>query len=103
MKSIELLNHFKRVGTWVNWEKTVDQFLYGDPETEVTGIAVSWMPTLANLEKALKEECNLFITHEALFAAKIDKEGNIIESPIIKDPHARWIAGKRKLGIDDKN
>ncbi|MBY8984569.1 MAG: Nif3-like dinuclear metal center hexameric protein [Candidatus Lokiarchaeota archaeon] len=101
MKSLELLNHFKRIGKWVNWEKTVDQFLYGDPESEVKGIAVSWMPTLNNLEKALKEGCNLFVTHEALFAAKIDEDGNIIDGPIIKDPHARWIAGKRKLVPDD--
>ncbi len=101
MKSIELLNHFRRVGKWVNWERTFDQFLYGEPETEVKGIAVSWMPTLTNLKKALKEGCNVFITHEALFAAKIDDEGNIIESPIIKDRHARWVTGKRKLDADD--
>lgn len=101
MKSLEVLNLFKEVGTWVNWEKTVDQFLFGDPETEVKGIAVSWMPTLANLKRAQKEGHNLFITHEALFAAKIDQEGNIIDCPIVKDLHARWIAGKRKLKFDD--
>ncbi|MFW9894801.1 MAG: hypothetical protein ACFFD7_03260, partial [Candidatus Thorarchaeota archaeon] len=62
MKCIEVLKHFKDVGTWVNWEKSVDQFLYGDPEIDVKGIAVSWMPTIVNLKKSLKERCNLFIT-----------------------------------------
>ncbi|MBA7525836.1 hypothetical protein ES705_17994 [subsurface metagenome] len=94
-------NHFKSNGSWVNWEKTVDQILFGDPKVEVNGIAVSWMPTFSNLEKAVDEGCNIFITHEALFAAKIDDTGNIIDCPIVKDLHARWIAGKRKLEKDD--
>lgn len=101
MKAKEILGHFKTIGTWVNWDKTVDQLLFGDPEVEVNGIAVSWMPTFSNLEKAVEEGCNVFITHEALFAAKIDDKGNIIDCPIIKDQHARWIAGKRKLEKDD--
>jgi len=101
MKAKEILDHFKSKGTWVDWNRTVDQFLFGDPETEVRGIAVSWMPTLSNLEKAVEAECNIYITHEPLFAAKIDGEGNIIGGPIINDPHARWVTGKRKLEKDD--
>ena len=101
MKASDLLNHFKENGTWVNWEKSVDQFLFGESDTEVKGIAVSWMPTFENLKKAIAEGCNVFITHEALFAAKINKEGTIIDGPIIKDLHARWVAGKRKLASDD--
>ena len=101
MKAKEILDHFTNVGTWVNWDKTVDQLLYGEPEMEVNGIAVSWMPTFSNLEKAVDEGCNVFITHESLFAAKIDENGNIIDCPIVKDQHARWIAGKRKLKEDD--
>jgi len=101
MKAKDILNHFKSKGSWVNWEKTVDQILFGEPEIEVNGIAVSWMPTFSNLEKAIEEGCNVFITHEALFAAKIDDEGNIIDCPIVRDIHARWITGKRKLAKDD--
>lgn len=101
MKVKEILGHFKTIGTWVNWDKTVDQILFGDPKMQVNGIAVSWMPTFSNLSKAVDEGCNIFITHEALFAAKIDDTGNIIDCPIVKDLHARWIAGKRKLEKDD--
>ena len=101
MKAEEILENFKTIGTWVNWDKTVDQILFGDPEINVEGIAVSWMPSFSNLEKAVEEDCNVFITHEALFAAKIDNNGNIIDCPITKDRHARWIAGKRKLRKDD--
>lgn len=101
MKAQVIIDHFKKIGTWVNWDKSVDQILFGDPETEVHGIAVSWMPTFPNLEKAVDEGCNIFITHEALFAAKIDENGKLIDCPIIKDNHARWIAGKRILEKDD--
>jgi len=101
MKAQDILNHFKSNGSWVDWEKTVDQILFGDSDMEVNGIAVSWMPIFSNLETAVEKNCNIFITHEALFAAKIDENGNIIDCPIIKDLHARWIAGKRKLEKDD--
>ena len=102
MKAKEILDHFKLKGTWVDWNKTVDQFLFGNPEEEVSGIAVSWMPTISNLKKAKEADCNIFITHEPLFAAKIDDEGNIIDSPIINDLHSRWVTGnRRKLKKDD--
>jgi len=41
MKAKELYEHFKSVGRWVNWERTVDRFLAGNPDVEVEGIAVS--------------------------------------------------------------
>ncbi|MFW9825413.1 MAG: Nif3-like dinuclear metal center hexameric protein [Candidatus Thorarchaeota archaeon] len=101
MKAIEILDHFKMNSSWVNWDKTVDRLLFGDSNAEVNGIAVSWMPTFSNLEEALKYKCNVFITHEPLFAARIDEEGNIIDSPVINDPHSRWVIGKRKLKQGD--
>lgn len=100
MKAKDILNHFKSKGTWVNWDRTVDQFLFGDPETEVSGIAVSWMPTLSNLEKALDKGFNVFITHEPLLAAKIDAEGNIIGGPIFNE-RLHWIINRRKLNTDN--
>lgn len=101
MKAIEILNHFRINGSWVDWEKSVDQILFGNPDMEVKGISVSWMPTLSNLKETLKNKCNIFITHEPLFAAKIDEKGNIIDSPIVKDPHACWVVGKRKIKPND--
>jgi putative NIF3 family GTP cyclohydrolase 1 type 2 len=101
MKAKDILTHFKSKGSWVDWERTVDQFLFGDPEIEISGIAVSWMPTKSNLEEALDKECNVFITHEPLFAAKINDDGIIVDSPIINDPHSRWVTGLRKLEKED--
>jgi putative NIF3 family GTP cyclohydrolase 1 type 2 len=78
MKAKELQEHMQKIGTWVNWEDTEDRFLAGDPESEVKGIAVSWMATFPNLKRALEAECNLFVTHEHLFTAVIDQEGKVV-------------------------
>jgi len=50
------------------WEKrTVDGYKIGDPETEITGIAVTWMATFEVIEKAIENKCNLIVTHEPTF------------------------------------
>jgi len=99
MKAKELHEHFKRVGTWVDWEHTVDRFLAGDPNIEVEGIAVSWMPTFPNLEKALNAGCNLFVTHEPLYAIAVNGQGRVIGGTPFIDPHLQGI----KKQVIDKN
>lgn len=67
MKAKEVLEHFQSVGHWVNWEKTVDRFLHGDPESEVRGIATAWIPTNKAIKEAAEKGLNLFVTHEPAF------------------------------------
>jgi len=55
------------VGSWVDWSRTSDRFLSGDPEVTAKGIAVSWMPTFSNLKRAWVRGLNLFVTHEPLY------------------------------------
>jgi len=78
MKAIELREYTQKMGTWINWERTWDQFIMGDPQSTVTGIAVSWMPTLYNLKKALDARCNLFVTHEPLYMIDLDVRGEVV-------------------------
>ncbi|MBD3350061.1 MAG: hypothetical protein GF364_01065 [Candidatus Lokiarchaeota archaeon] len=75
MKAIEIYNHLKEKGTWVNWNRTCDEFLFGDPEAEVKSVAIGWMATIPNLKKALELDCNLFITHEPLYVAQPNEFG----------------------------
>ena len=51
---------------------TVDGILEGDPATEVTGIAVTTMATVAMLQQAAEAGANLLITHEPLFFSHDD-------------------------------
>jgi putative NIF3 family GTP cyclohydrolase 1 type 2 len=48
-------------------DQTVDAFNAGDPDTVVTGIAVTMMATLDVLQRAAAGGQNLVITHEPLF------------------------------------
>lgn len=109
MKAKEIREIMKDIGDWVDWEGfTADQFLAGDPEIEVNGIAVSWMPTFANLEKAQALECNLFVSHEPLYLATIDSEGKVIDKmthpklggirkPTYLKPDDPWVRKKKWL------
>jgi len=51
---------------------TVDTFKAGDPDTPVTGVAVTMMATLDVLERAAASGRNLVITHEPTFYNHLD-------------------------------
>ncbi|MDP9339435.1 MAG: Nif3-like dinuclear metal center hexameric protein [Acidobacteriota bacterium] len=58
----------------VPWQKeTVDTFKAGDPDTKVTGIAVTMMATYDVLERAAASGKNLVITHEPTFYNHLDQ------------------------------
>ena len=67
MEAKQVMEHFREVGTWVNWEETCDQFLHGNPNVEVKGIAMAWIATNSSLKQASDKGLNLFITHEPVF------------------------------------
>jgi putative NIF3 family GTP cyclohydrolase 1 type 2 len=57
----------------VPWQKeTVDTFKAGNPDTPVTGIAVTMMATLDVLQRASAHGLNLVITHEPTFYNHLD-------------------------------
>jgi len=58
----------------VPWQSdTVDTFKAGNPDTPVTGIAVTMMATLDVLKRAAVSGNNLIITHEPTFFNHLDK------------------------------
>ncbi|HME56356.1 MAG TPA: Nif3-like dinuclear metal center hexameric protein [Candidatus Lokiarchaeia archaeon] len=92
MKAIELLDHFQKIGTWVNWNgKEADKFLFGDPDTEVKAIGVAWMPSLANLKQAEEMGCNVFITHEPLYAGFANEYGVYSANNVLLEEDDPWI------------
>jgi len=93
VKAIELHNHMREVGKWVDWNNTVDRFIIGDPETEVKGIAVGWQSRTAALKEAIKRGCNMFVTHEPTFYRHREDSDRIFD-----DPQA---AAKRKFINDN--
>ena len=58
----------------VPWSvQTVDTFKDGDPDTPVTGIAVTMMATLDVLQRAAAAGANLIISHEPTFYGHLDQ------------------------------
>jgi putative NIF3 family GTP cyclohydrolase 1 type 2 len=69
----------KQVG--VEWKKdTVDTFKAGNPDTPVTGVAVTMMATMDVLERASAKGLNFVITHEPTFYAHLDTPEGVPES-----------------------
>jgi putative NIF3 family GTP cyclohydrolase 1 type 2 len=69
----------KQVG--VKWNKgTVDTFKAGNPDTAVTGIAVTMMATMDVLQRASAKGLNFVITHEPTFYAHLDTPEGMPES-----------------------
>jgi putative NIF3 family GTP cyclohydrolase 1 type 2 len=66
---------------------TVDTFKAGNPDTPVTGIAVTMMATLDVLERAAANGQNLIITHEPTFFNHYDDkpEGMEESDPVLKE------------------
>ena len=67
MRARDFREHCKQVAHWVNWEKTVDQFMAGDPDAEVRGIATTWLATNERLREAVSLGLNFVIAHEGAF------------------------------------
>lgn len=77
MRAREVDDRMRNVGTWVDWERSCDRFIIGDPETEVTGIAVAWQARSAALREAHRRGANLFVTHEPVFYRHLDDDESV--------------------------
>ena len=82
--------HMRSVGTWVDWDNTCDGFKAGDPDREVTAIAVGWQSTMAALREAKELGCELFITHEPTFYSHMDDDPEWLETQAARDKMA-WL------------
>ena len=69
----------KNVGVPWNSE-TVDTFKAGNPDTPVTGVAVTMMATLDVLQRAAEKGENLIITHEPTFYNHLDIPEDLAQS-----------------------
>lgn len=78
----------KQVG--VEWtQDTVDTFKAGDPDTVVTGVAVTMMATMDVLQRASAQGLNFIITHEPTFYAHLDTpEGVPQDDPVWAEKRA---------------
>lgn len=67
MKALDIINHLNQQGSWVDFDKTRDIILFGDPNQEITKIGVCWVATVPAIETAIKNGVNFIISHENCF------------------------------------
>lgn len=60
-------------------EDTVDRVIFGDPDREITAVAVAWMPYRATIEAALEAGANTLVTHEPTFYTHRDLRDKGVE------------------------
>jgi hypothetical protein len=69
--------------------ETVDTFKAGDPETPITGVAVTMMATFDVLQRAAAANRNLIITHEPTFYGHQDQT-----TDLANEKDATFLAGR---------
>lgn len=85
MKGRDIEAHLRSLnGGWVDYRNSVDNWKAGNPDAEVTGIAVGWMSYTWALEKAAALGSNLFITHEPTFFHHLDNDPDVLSRPECK-------------------
>ena len=62
----DIANHFKEIGTWVDWDQTVDTFKAGDSSRPVKKVAVAWKASFDALREAVSRGADMFISHESI-------------------------------------
>ena len=86
MKAIELQKFFQSsLPDWQYPHQTVDTIKSGDPDIQVTGIAVGWMSYKWSLEHAIELGCNVFITHEPTYYDHHDNDSEIIKMTAVEE------------------
>ncbi len=74
MRALDIDQHMREIGTWVDWSNTVDTFKAGNADSEVRGIAVAWQSQWPTLKAAHQAGCNLFVTHEPTYYVHRDDD-----------------------------
>lgn len=67
------------------YPQTVDVFKEGNPDDQVTGVAVCMFATMDVLREAVKNKCNLVITHEPLYYNHSDATDQFITDPVVNE------------------
>ncbi len=89
MKAQELFDYVMGLNDWRSPEQ---RFYAGDPQTEVRSVAVCWYPTVAVLEEAVQQGCNVVICHEDPFHPMNYFRKDLADS-------LYWRANQRKLAV----
>jgi putative NIF3 family GTP cyclohydrolase 1 type 2 len=78
----DIVNRIKKQVTCPWSDQTVDTFKAGDPQTELSGIAVCMFADMRVLKEAVEKNCNLIVTHEPVFYNHLDQTESFQNDPV---------------------
>jgi putative NIF3 family GTP cyclohydrolase 1 type 2 len=93
LKCSDIAEHFQKIGTWVNWDKTTDTFKAGDPSKSVKKVAVAWKAGWVALREAVSNNADLFISHESICVNAVNgsTEPEIVFALPTEKPKFDWL------------
>jgi len=78
----DIVTRIKKQVTCPWADQTVDTFKAGEPQTELTGIAVCMFADMQVLRQAVEKGCNFIITHEPVFFNHADQTESFQNDPV---------------------
>ncbi len=99
MKANAILEHFRSLTQGLAPEDSVDRFIIGDPEKEVSHIGVTWMSTFANVREAVARGLQLLLTHEPTFWVHANELATVESWP--PDSLKRQAADRKRRFIEE--
>lgn len=81
----DVVSKIKKQVTCDWMDETVDTFKAGNPEKELSGIAVCMFADMATLKKAVNLGCNFIITHEPVFYNHLDETAAFQNNPVFRE------------------
>ncbi|MCB0689153.1 MAG: Nif3-like dinuclear metal center hexameric protein, partial [Saprospiraceae bacterium] len=82
LKAGEIISRIKKNVTCPWRSETVDTYKSGDEESDVTGIATTFLATLDVLQRASAAGLNMVITHEPTYYNHLDDPAFFLDDPI---------------------
>ncbi|HEX3008147.1 MAG TPA: Nif3-like dinuclear metal center hexameric protein, partial [Bacteroidales bacterium] len=81
----EIVDRIIKKSVSAPFPQTVDVFKEGNPDDEVTGIAVCMFASMDVLRDAVKNKCNFVITHEPLYYNHLDATSQFKDDPVVNE------------------
>ena len=73
ISATNILDHIKSIGTWVDWDKSLDKVTWGDPHKIISKMMIAWMPSNEVFRQCLDWNADALLTHEAIFNWLVDE------------------------------
>ena len=99
MKAQQILDHFRAFTTWQDPDTTVDRFIIGDPDRDVSEVGVTWISSFAQIREAVGRGVHLLITHEPTFWVHANELATVESWP--SDSPRRRLADRKRAYIEE--